>query len=205
MTTDIKENFLVFQQEIAENDYYEKNPHAGSLYSVPIYFFDLNVTKLERFTIKYESANQCLKMNKILVLAPNGRVISSKKNKNEISFNAQLVGKYVIKSWITHTCNGSGIYNFFKTRNDLTDNPKNLFSEDIKKSALATHTAIFNIKIWANDTNSISNLNTGIRVYSKLGVSKEGSLFKGEQLKERCLERFVPTKNMNGQTANTKN
>jgi hypothetical protein len=51
---------------------------------------------------------------------------------------------------------------------------------------------IYQITIHSMSVISVDN--SKIRVYSLLGVSREGSLFKGEQLKELCQERYTPQK-----------
>jgi hypothetical protein len=181
---------LLTTRDIATNDYYEKNIHAKTLMYVPIYFFDIMVTKEDTFTVTIKSANECLMLQKILILAPNGRVIASTKNKREITFKAEQLGKYTVKYWVNHKCDGTW-WNF----RTLNENAVNLHDETVEKDHRHDHDAIHNLEIYShNILDSLSLPETKIRVYNLLGSHKQGALHKGEKIKEKCAERYIPAK-----------
>jgi hypothetical protein len=180
------EGKLLTTHTISVNDYYEKNIKAKTFVDVPIYFFDIDVIEEDRFTISFESAGDCMVLKKILILAPNGRVISSNKNKTHINFNADTTGKYTVKYWISHTCEN----NMLDTSEDIA----NLHSENVQKDYLDENHAKYNLSIYSiNELDSISQNNTKIRVYSMLGSKKEGALHKGDMIKEKCAG-YTPVK-----------
>lgn len=175
----------VLTKEVSLNDYYEINHHAKTLAGVPIYFFDLQVTRADHFTVTLKSAESCLRVRRILVLGPNGRVVASVRNRTQITFPADA-GKYLIKQWISDTCD-TGMWN------DSSDYGANLQSDDIERDHRMEYDALYTVEVSSlNGTvDTISVADSKIRVYSLLG-SREGTLHKGEMLKEKCLERYIP-------------
>jgi hypothetical protein len=176
-------------RQISSNDYYERNYKAQTLTDMPIYFFDIEVIQHGFVSITLTSPNQCLSVYKILVLAPSGRVIKSTKGNNELSFYAKQIGKYVIKMWILHACDNNDLALLSAFINKPKS--KNLYNEEENKSYLHELYGIFNLNVYSK-LNTIDQNKTNIRVYSLLGAKREGTLYKGEQIKEKCAERYVP-------------
>ncbi|AYV85380.1 MAG: hypothetical protein Satyrvirus13_13 [Satyrvirus sp.] len=196
--TEIDQKKLLIRQCLAIGDYYEKNLHARKLVYMPIFFYNLCVTDADKFEIMFESPNTCLKIYKILVLAPNGRVIKNSK-KRKIIFSAKNPGTYVIKYWIGHLCEMSALVSYSNKQKG-----ENLYQENLKWTEFreniadyrAVHDAIFYINIFSKNNldNTLSVPNSKHKIYSMLGAHKEGSLYKGEGLKEKCQERYMPAK-----------
>lgn len=185
------EKVHVLTKTIAQNDYYEKNNWGKTLAMIPIYFFDLDVLKYDKFLITLTSANSCLIAKRIIVVAPNGRVIVSNKNKSEIQFTAELIGKYVIKMWIHHSCDGYDKDKVFEILKNINTVSANLYDDKEKESHLEKHHALFKFNIFSY-TSSIDTINhdtTKIRPYSLLGSHKEGALHKETKIKEKCSQQ----------------
>ncbi len=187
---------LLATHTVSSNDYYERNKQAKTLCYVPIYFFDIEVVLADRIKVEFKSASDCLLVKRVLVLAPNGRVVSSCKNKTFVNFNAEQIGKYTLKCWIVHKCEERWTISELRDlRNGKNNNGGNMLSGDVEKDYLDEHSAKFDVNIYShNFLASISYEKTGIRVFSLLGCCKGGSIFKGEMLESKCGERYIPAK-----------
>lgn len=162
----------IFIQEIAEGDYYQYNYIGKSLGGIPTYFIDVTVTRPGAFQLQLASGNKCLTLKKMMVLGPNGRVVPSRSTKQELRFTATANGKHVIKLWVSHGCSPIGFY---------SDKHKqiNLHSVTEAIDYRTAHDALFTARLYSLTDGEISLLGTGLRVYSLLGVSRDGPLFKG--------------------------
>lgn len=179
----------LLNKTLSINDYYQKNIHGKTLNWTPTFIFDIHALKSALFTVNFESSCGCLRMKKILILAPNGRVISSAKNKGAINFNAENCGKYTIKYWLDDACTSH-----FLTLLSSKYPGENIQKEDVPIDWRSIGTAIYQIKVSSDTIKSIDLTKTGPRVYSLLVPGREGTLYKGESLKEKCHERYLPAR-----------
>jgi len=198
---------------LSVNDYYERNIGAKSLCYVPIFLFDLCVTEPRRFEIEFSSHLNCLRLFRILVLAPNGRVIARRNKSTRVVFDAQPTGAgtYVIKYWMGDLCskNFALMRELPKPQFVAEEQRKvvivpgaNLFDES-KSEALINRCDFFHLTVrqWTTTQDplkgSIDITKSGARVHSLLCPGREGSRFKGEKLKEKNLDRYNPPKALN--------
>lgn len=157
---------VVTTKKLCTNDYYQNN--WKGVQRGLTYLFDIEVTKASLLSVSFRSKYNCINIIKLIVLAPNGRVINHRKKDSTFSFLVKETGKFTIKYWMSSWCAG-----------------KEYCNDD----------QIYYMDIASSVPESIDIDKSNIRVYSLLGVSKEGSLYKGEMLKQICLERYLPPKN----------
>lgn len=149
------------------------------------------MTKRDKFLVTLTSANTCLFARKIIVVGPNGRVVISNKNKSAIEFMANCTGKYVVKIWIYHSCEGHD----FDRLMDVLKNKKpistSLYDGLEKRTHLEDQMAVFKVNIFSYSLafDTVDHDTTKIRTYNLLGSHKEGALHKGEKIKEKCMEQ----------------
>lgn len=166
--TPVKEKELILKTKLSITDYYEKNIHAKTHVYVPICLFDLQITKLAAFTVEFEAPHKNIEIKRILILAPNGRVVGSSNSKLKCNFVAKITGRFTVKYWL----NSWTVFNDSQSYDDF----------------------YYYCNVSGTDKEALNISESKMRVYSLLGVGREGRLFKGEKLLEKCLERHTPQK-----------
>jgi hypothetical protein len=149
---------MTIVKKLCSNDYFQTN-YRGTLGHIPTYLFDLTISKPDTITFSFTAPLSNICIPRLFVLAPNGRVIYSSNNKDSYKFKATATGKYTIKYWLSSKC-----------IHPCTDADK-----------------IYHINLDSNEK-SIDEESSNIRVWSLIAPGKEGSFYKGENLKEKSSE-----------------
>lgn len=178
-------------RKLCTNDYYQRNWISGKTWKYPTYYFDLFLSKADMieitmwFPMDGDQDYNKTTVHKLFVLSPNGRVIRSikgnRKGTIKFQFHANVKGNYVLKYYL-QTFWDELYYINIKSLGIGTMNPKckverknDILDKDVKDES----------------ESSIVVKKTKIRVYSLFGVGKQGSFYKGEQLKEKCMDRTI--------------